>query len=135
MTEPIFKNFAGRINGKFFMPINCFPFWDINVKFPKKELSSIMRILGRDKIDKCIRKHASSKASLSAWCHEVESAEWKAPQDIKDRYSSADFLAGNRVIFNIKGIHFRLVVKVRYENELVVVEWVGTHADYSKQDF
>ncbi|MDD2863960.1 MAG: type II toxin-antitoxin system HigB family toxin [Methylococcales bacterium] len=57
------------------------------------------------------------------------------PQDIKNRYSSADFLAENRVIFDIKGNHYRLVVKVRYQGGIVVIEWVGTHAEYDKQDF
>ena len=57
------------------------------------------------------------------------------PQDIKNRYRSADFLAGNRAIFNIKGNDFRLVVKIRYQNGIVVVEWVGTHAEYDKKRF
>jgi mRNA interferase HigB len=69
------------------------------------------------------------------WFDEACNAEWKTPQDIKNRYSSADFLADNRVIFDIKGNHYRLVVKVRYQGEIVVVEWVGTHAEYDKQDF
>lgn len=94
-----------------------------------------MRVLGRDKITAFIRKHASAKKSLEAWFAEAGRAEWNTPQDIKDRYSSADFLAENRVIFNIKGNHYRLVVKVRYQNGIVVVEWVGTHAEYSKQTF
>ncbi|WP_262368617.1 type II toxin-antitoxin system HigB family toxin [Marinomonas sp. IMCC 4694] len=46
-----------------------------------------------------------------------------------------DFLDGNRVIFNIKGNHYRLVVKVRYQNGIAVIEWVGTHAQYDKQRF
>lgn len=66
---------------------------------------------------------------------EAQSACWKTPQDIKDRYRSADFLDGNRVIFNIKGNHYRLVVKVRYQNGIAVIEWVGTHAQYDKQRF
>ena len=52
-----------------------------------------------------------------------------------DDYPSASFLAENRVIFNIKGNTYRLVVKVRYQNEIVLIEWVGTHAEYDKQDF
>jgi mRNA-degrading endonuclease HigB of HigAB toxin-antitoxin module len=60
---------------------------------------------------------------------------WKTPHDIKRRYRSADFLADNRVIFDIKGNSYRLVVKVRYQNGLVVVEWVGTHAEYDKKKF
>jgi mRNA interferase HigB len=94
-----------------------------------------MKVLGRDRITQFVRKHAVSKKSLDAWCAEVDRANWKTPQDIKDRYASADFIAGNRVIFNIKGNQFRLVVKVRYQNGIALVEWVGTHAEYSKQQF
>lgn len=94
-----------------------------------------MKVLGRDKIFNFIRKHASSKKALEAWYYETDDADWKTPQDIKDRYASADFLADNRIIFNIKGNHFRLVVKVRYQNGMVLVEWVGTHAEYDKQQF
>lgn len=94
-----------------------------------------MKVLGRDKITKFIRTHASSKKSLDAWCAEAGRASWSTPQDIKDRYASADFIAGNRVIFNIKGNQFRLVIKVRYQNGIALVEWVGTHAEYSKKQF
>lgn len=96
-----------------------------------------MRVLGRDKLDKFGRKQARARNALQTWYHEVsdETCCWQTPQDIKDRYSSASFLSDNRVIFNIRGNHYRLVVKVRYQNGIVVVEWVGTHADYDKQDF
>jgi mRNA interferase HigB len=94
-----------------------------------------MRVLGRDKLDKCSRKHADPKKALDVWFDEVTHAEWQTPQDIKNRYSSADFLADNRVIFNIKGNSYRLVIKVRYEHGLVVIEWVGTHAEYDKKSF
>lgn len=94
-----------------------------------------MRVLGTDKINRFSRKHSNAKAALDAWQYEVEKANWKQPQDIKNRYRSADFLSGNRVIFNIKGNHYRLVVKVRYENGIVLIEWIGTHAEYSKKQF
>jgi mRNA interferase HigB len=94
-----------------------------------------MKVLGRDKLLKFSRKHANIKNALDAWFDEAEDAEWNTPQDIKDRYSSADFLSDNRVIFNIKGNHYRLVVKVRYQNGIAVVEWVGTHSEYDKQSF
>jgi len=94
-----------------------------------------MQVIGRDKLTKFSKKHNQAKAALSSWFAETESAHWQTPQDIKNRYSSADILADNRVIFNIKGNHYRLVVKVRYQNGIVVIEWVGTHAEYDKQTF
>jgi len=78
-----------------------------------------MRVIGRDKLHKFSKKHNQAKPA----------------QDIKNRYNAADFLADNRVIFNIKGNHYRLVIKVRYQNEIVVIEWVGTHAEYDKKRF
>lgn len=94
-----------------------------------------MRVLGRDKLAKFGRKHANAKKALDAWFDETKKSNWKTPQDIKDRYGSADFLSDNRVIFNIKGNHYRLVVEVRYKNGIAVIEWVGTHSEYDKQNF
>ncbi|MBQ0720649.1 MAG: type II toxin-antitoxin system HigB family toxin [Gammaproteobacteria bacterium] len=94
-----------------------------------------MKVLGRNKLSEFSQQHASAKKALDAWFSEVLGAGWKTPQDIKSRYRSADFLSKNRVIFNIKGNHYRLVVKVRYQNGIVVVEWVGTHAEYDKKKF
>jgi mRNA interferase HigB len=94
-----------------------------------------MKVLGRDKLVKFYKKHSNARRALEAWLSEVEDATWKTPQDIKNRYHSADFLADNRVIFNIKGNHYRLVIKVRYQNGITVVEWVGTHSQYDKQSF
>ena len=94
-----------------------------------------MKVLGRDKLVKFSKKHANAKAVLDAWFAEANNAEWQTSHDIKNRYSSADFLSGNRVIFNIKGNHYRLVVKVRYKNGIALVEWVGTHAEYDKKSF
>jgi len=91
-----------------------------------------LKVLGRDKLIRFYQKHANVKKALDIWFDEVCNAEWNTPQDIKNRYFSADFLADNRVIFNIKGNHYRLVVKVRYQGGIVIVEWIGTHADYDK---
>jgi mRNA interferase HigB len=94
-----------------------------------------MRILGLPLLEEFKQRHADSRGRLNAWQTDIEREHWQTPQDIKRRYRSADFLSDNRVIFNIKGNTYRLVVKVRYQNGLVVVEWIGTHAEYSKQNF
>lgn len=95
----------------------------------------MMRIVGLPVLEAFKAKHADARGLLDAWQLEVERAEWRSPQDIKRRYRSADFLQGNRVIFNVKGNSYRLVVLVRYQSGLVVVEWVGTHAEYDKKKF
>ncbi|WP_367873083.1 type II toxin-antitoxin system HigB family toxin [Luteolibacter sp. Populi] len=91
-----------------------------------------MIVLGREKLVKFMGKHAKARPPIASWLAETESATWKTPNDIKGRYRSADFLSGNRVIFNIGGNNFRLVVVVRYSGGIVVIDRVGTHADYDK---
>ena len=94
-----------------------------------------MRVLGRDKLTKFTAKHADVRNQLNAWFDETKRASWQTTHDVKERYPSADFLSDNRVIFNIKGNNYRLVVKVRYQAGVVVIEWVGTHAEYNKMRF
>lgn len=94
-----------------------------------------MIVVGVDKLVAFSQKHSNIDKALKTWLKSVELAYWKTPQDIKNSYRSADFLADNRVIFNIKGNHYRLVVKVRYVNGIVKIEWIGTHAEYSKLSF
>lgn len=89
-------------------------------------------VVGKQVIEKFIRKHANSRASLSAWLDDAEASEWKTSQDIKNRYRTADFLSGNRVVFDIGGNNYRLVVLVRYHQGVLLIQKVGTHAEYSK---
>jgi mRNA interferase HigB len=94
-----------------------------------------MQLVGLIKLDAFKKSHADSRGPLDVWQAEVQVAEWTGPQDVKDRYPSASFLADNRVIFNIKGNTYRLVVKTRYQNGIMLIEWIGTHAEYDKQNF
>lgn len=94
-----------------------------------------MTLLGRDLLDAFMRKHADTRQPLAVWIREVEAARWLTPQDIKNRYRSADFLSGNRVIFNLKGNHHRIVAVVSYQAGIARVVWIGTHAEYSKRSF
>jgi mRNA interferase HigB len=95
----------------------------------------LVRILGLPILEAYKKKHADVRGQLDAWQVDVERQNWTSSHDIRQRYGSADFLADNRVIFDIKGNKHRLVVQVRYQNGLVVVQWVGTHAEYSKKKF
>lgn len=91
-----------------------------------------MRVNGREKLSDFVSRHAQAKSSIQSWLKEAESAVWLGPQDIKNRYSSASFLADNQVVFNLGGNKFRLVVVVVYVNGIVLVKRVGTHAEYSR---
>ena len=92
-----------------------------------------MRVIGTDKIDEFCRKHTEACGRVKAWLSEAKNAQWRTPQEIKNRYRSASFLHGNIVIFNIKGNHYRLVVKVAFNTQTVMIKWLGTHAEYDKQ--
>jgi len=94
-----------------------------------------MRILRLPLLEDFKRHHSDVRGQLDAWRDEVERETWQTFQDIKRRFKSADFLADNRVIFNIKGNWYRLVVQIRYRGGIVVIEWVGTHEAYSKKKF
>jgi mRNA interferase HigB len=94
-----------------------------------------MTLVGQDKIDAFVKRNAQARKSMQAWVTEVKHAHWKTPQDIKNRYRSADFLKNNRVIFDIKGNSYRLLVKVAYHTGVVFVEWIGTHGEYDKKKF
>jgi mRNA interferase HigB len=92
-----------------------------------------MRLLGKPKLGDFARRHADIRSPLEAWICELEAAEWRGPADIKARYPTASFLTENRVIFNIKGNKYRVETKVNYEIDVVLVTWIGTHAEYSKR--
>ncbi len=77
-------------------------------------------------------QHADSQAALRAWHREAKAACWKSFDDIKRRHRSADCLPGNRVVFDIKGNSYRLVVRVHYNTGRVYIRFVGTHSDYDK---
>ncbi|MFT4271224.1 MAG: type II toxin-antitoxin system HigB family toxin [Pantoea sp.] len=91
-----------------------------------------MDVRGIEKIHEFCKKHNQALGPLEAWNEEVSKAEWKTSHDIKRRYPSADFLSNNRVIFNIKGNDYRLVVQVVYVAGVVVIQQIGTHAEYDK---
>jgi mRNA interferase HigB len=75
--------------------------------------------------------HRDVEGALKSWHAEAKSAAWKTPDDVKQRYPSADILPGDRVVFNIKGNHYRLIVKIHYNTG---IRFVGTHAEYDKID-
>ena len=82
-----------------------------------------MQILGLPKLETFKDKHADARGPLDAWRAYVERQSWKSPQDIKRQFASADFLAGNRVIFNIKGMG-QLIFQGITRNDVPIVQGV-----------
>lgn len=93
-----------------------------------------MRIAGRNLLEEFCARHSDARRWIEAWLSDTEAVTWASPQDIKDRYSSASFVAGNTVIFNVKGNDYRLEVTCAYRTGVVVVKWVGSHAEYDKRN-
>ncbi|OHD31385.1 MAG: addiction module toxin RelE [Spirochaetes bacterium GWD1_27_9] len=80
-------------------------------------------------------KYADIREQLNLWCNEVKLSKWNTPADIKNRYKTVSFLKDNIVIFNIKGNNYRLVIKVVYQQQIVIIKWVGTHQEYDEKKF
>ena len=71
---------------------------------------------------------------MLAWCDEVKKVRWRQPTDIKAQYASASILKNRRVVFNLKGNDYRLIVAVAYNTGFVYVKFIGTHAEYDAVD-
>jgi len=93
-----------------------------------------MHLITRQKLQQFWEAHPDAKGSLQSWAKEVEHAEWRTPGDVKARYGTADPIGDNRVVFNIKGNIYRLVIKFHYNTQIAFVRFVGTHEEYNKID-
>lgn len=93
-----------------------------------------MKIIAIKTLREFWSRNPSAEQSLRAWVDEVGRASWAKPADIKAAYRNASFLHNRRVVFNIKGNDFRLIVAVAYRFQAVYVKFVGTHAEYDRVD-
>ncbi len=78
--------------------------------------------------------YADSEQPLKAWYQETCGADWTSPTDVKEKYRSASVLKNNRIVFNIAGNKYRLVVSVNYRYRVVYIRFVGTHRAYDAID-
>ena len=93
-----------------------------------------MRIIALSTLRAFWEKYPDAETPLRAWHALASRAHWQKPTDIKADYRNASFTANNRVVFNIKGNDFRLVVAARYSQGLMFVRFVGTHRQYDRID-
>jgi len=91
-----------------------------------------MRVISVKTLREYWQDHRDVEQALKAWHSEAKGASWSTPDDIKQRYPSADILPDNRVVFNIKGNHYRMVVKIHYNTGVIYIRFVSTHAEYDK---
>ena len=93
-----------------------------------------MRIIAKRALREFWERHPDAREPLLAWYREVEQEDWDTPAKVKAKYRSASIVGGSRVVFNIKGNDYRLVVRVLYAYRVVYVRFVGTHAEYDAID-
>jgi mRNA interferase HigB len=91
-----------------------------------------MNILKRSTLIEYWKLNPNAEIPLRAWFDEAKKALWETPHDIKQRYPNASFVAGNRVVFNIGGNNYRLVVKIEYHIKHLYIRFIGTHSEYDK---
>jgi mRNA interferase HigB len=91
-----------------------------------------VRIIAKKTLRAFWIEHSDCEEQLKSWYQEAMEANWNSPQDIKSDYPSASFLRDNRVVFNIKGNKYRLVVKINYDFAMIWIRFIGTHAAYDK---
>ena len=93
-----------------------------------------MRIIAKKALREFWERHPDAEEPLLAWYREAKQSDWDTPTSLKEKYGSASIVGDNRVIFNIKGNDYRLVVKINYPYRVVYIRFVGTHAEYDAVD-
>ena len=93
-----------------------------------------MRLIAVSSLRAFWEKHPDTEQPLKAWHAEVLKADWRQPTDVKAQFGSASILKNNRVVFNIRGGHYRLIASISYKHLLVYVKFLGTHKDYDAVD-
>lgn len=93
-----------------------------------------VRIFNRSAIELYGRRHAEVREALRAWYHEALNADWASPADVKRQFPKASVIANNRVVFDIGGNAYRLIVSFNYAFRAGYVKFFGSHAEYDRID-
>lgn len=91
-----------------------------------------MRIIAVKTLKDYWEAFPQAEQPLLSWLEEVETAEWSNPNELKIQYRNASILNKKRVVFNIHGNTYRLIVDIEYRLKIVFIVWFGTHKDYDK---
>ena len=92
-----------------------------------------MQIIAKRTLREFWERHTQSEVPLKAWFYFVQGADWSTPQDVKNDFgTTVDFIGDNRIIFNIGGNNYRLIVHVAYRFKRVLIKFVGTHQEYDE---
>ncbi len=93
-----------------------------------------MRVIAKKILREFWIKHKDTEQQLQFWHQETSVSSWKNPNEIKRDFPSASILGDNRVVFNIRGNAYRLIVKINYRYQMIWIRFIGTHAQYDKVD-
>lgn len=91
-------------------------------------------VIAKSTLRKFGERHPDSAGALKAWYAEAKVAEWKTPAEVKAQFGSASILKDSRVVFNICGNKYRLIVKINYDHEVIRIRFIGTHKEYDAID-
>jgi mRNA interferase HigB len=91
-----------------------------------------MNVISRKALTEFEYKHSTAKQALNSWYYMMEKNTYPDPDSIKKVFRSVDFLSGDRLVFNIKGNSYRIIVKIRYSTQTMFIRFIGTHAEYDK---
>ena len=92
------------------------------------------RIFAKSTLREYWGKHPDAEQYLKTWIDTAMSSDWKTPNDVKQTYANASILKVGRIVFNIKGNSYRLIVKFNFEKQWAFIRFIGTHAEYDKID-
>ena len=93
-----------------------------------------MRVIAAKTLREFWEAYPVAKEALLAWYEEAEAAQWNNPNELKQQYRSASILTDKRVVFNIHGNSYRLIVDIEYRLKIVFIIWFGMHKQYDKID-
>ena len=91
-----------------------------------------MRVIAKKILREFWTKHSDCEQQLKAWYQETSNAEWKNTNEIKLEYPTASIIGDSRIVFNIKGNSYRLIVKINFDYQMIWIRFIGTHAEYDK---
>jgi mRNA-degrading endonuclease HigB of HigAB toxin-antitoxin module len=91
-----------------------------------------MRVIAVKTLLNYAKKYPLASQSIYSWYEEAEAADWKSPNELKDKHRNASVFSAKRVVFNIHGNSFRLIVDIEYRLQIMFIVWFGTHKQYDK---
>ena len=92
------------------------------------------RIIAKSTLQQFWKNRADCEQYLKTWYNTAKNSKWNSPNDVKQTYINASILKNGRVVFNIKGNSYRLIVKFNYDRQWAFIRFIGTHAEYDKID-